>query len=145
MLTANADVANSVVRNELDDPVQLLLVLLALLGVELPQAVEPGKLEELLREEEATDEVRVWAPEGEVTVVDVLHVWLGEHSIFCVSMSTLEVVSNGFKLTLASKVIEERGRSKPPGGRVRETHDCKFEMLVVSSVSAVMKVRGKCI
>ena len=52
-----------------------------LFGIELVQAVEPSELEQLLREEEAPNEVRHGAPERQVCVMDVQHVGRGEHAI----------------------------------------------------------------
>ena len=45
------------------------------LGIELVQTVEPCELKQLLREEEPGDEERLGAEEGEVPIVDRLHVW----------------------------------------------------------------------
>ena len=42
-----------------------------LLGIKLVQAVEPCKLEQLLGEEEAADEIRHGTPEGKVRIMDI--------------------------------------------------------------------------
>jgi len=59
---ANTDISQNVVGDEVDDLVQFAL-LLGLAGIKLPQAVQPGELDDLLREEEATDKVRLGRPE----------------------------------------------------------------------------------
>lgn len=52
-----------------------------LLGIKLVQAVEPGELEQLLGEEEATNELRHGTPERQVRIMDVQHVGGGKDAI----------------------------------------------------------------
>ena len=68
----DADVAEGIVWNEFDDFVEFL-AFLWFVGIESPKSVEPGHLEELLREEEGSDEVRLRREEGDVGIVDVHH------------------------------------------------------------------------
>ena len=94
---ADADVADSVVGDELDDFVELFL-LGGVGGAVFPELVEPSKLEalvvlalcvvfgidenlQLLWEEECADEVWVWRPERDVTLMDVHHVGLGVEAV----------------------------------------------------------------
>ena len=51
------------------------------LGIELVQAVEPRELEQLLREEEATNKLGHGAPERQICVMDIQHVGRGEQAI----------------------------------------------------------------
>jgi hypothetical protein len=53
--TADAEVSDCVVGDEVDDLIKLAL-LGGILGVKLPEAVEPPTLERLLRCEESTNE-----------------------------------------------------------------------------------------
>lgn len=80
-LTSDAGVSDGVVGNKVDEGVHLLLLGERLLRGELPQAVEPGELEELLGEEEAGDEEGLGREEGHVAVVDILHVGARHHAI----------------------------------------------------------------
>ena len=98
--TRNAEIADCVVGYVVGDGIELnTLGLLA--GVELPEAVEPRDLEDLLGKEEGADEVRLragqyvrgrldvsgeesaylWAPERNVGIVDILHVRATEQTI----------------------------------------------------------------
>lgn len=52
-----------------------------LLGVQLVQAVEPGELEQLLREEESGNKEGLRAEKGKVPIMDGLHVRIREHAI----------------------------------------------------------------
>ena len=52
-----------------------------LLGIKLVQAVEPRELEQLLGEEEATNELRHGTPERQVRIMDVQHVGGGKDAI----------------------------------------------------------------
>ena len=72
-----ARVAQRIVRDEFDDLIEFF-GLLRVAGVKTPEPVQPGELEDLLREEEGADEVGLGGEEGEIAVVDVLHVWGGE-------------------------------------------------------------------
>lgn len=74
--------------------------------VGLAQLPEPGELEELLGEEESGDEEGLGRPEGEVGVVDVLHVGGGQHAV-----------------VLGGKVDGEGGRGEPPGCAEGDAHD----------------------
>jgi hypothetical protein len=103
---ADTDIAENVVRDEVDDLVQFTL-LLGLAGIKLPQAVQPGQLYDLLGEEEATNKVGLGRPERNVSVVDILHVWRAVQGIL-----------------LNCKVIEERCWCDPFGGAVFNAHDC---------------------
>jgi hypothetical protein len=55
-------------------------------------------LEELLREEEASDEEGLWREEGQILVVNVFHVRCGQHAIL-----------------LCCEVDEEARRRQPAG------------------------------
>ena len=76
----DAGVADGVIRDIVTHEVELG-TLGGLLGVEFPEVVEPGELEELLGGEEAGDEEWLRGPEGDVAVVDVFHVWGREHAV----------------------------------------------------------------
>ena len=76
----NAHVPQRVKGRKVDHGLQLG-GLVGLGRVQLVQAVEPDELEELLREEEADDGVRVRAEEGQVFVVDLQHVRAAEHAV----------------------------------------------------------------
>ncbi len=52
-----------------------------LLGVQLVQAVEPGKLKQLLREEKSGNKEGLRAEKGEVSVMNGLHVRVRQHSV----------------------------------------------------------------
>jgi hypothetical protein len=62
MLTCNAQIPKRIVRHEIHHLIQLRP--LGRFGrVELPETIQPAKLKELLREEEASDEERLRAEE----------------------------------------------------------------------------------
>lgn len=99
--TSNTQVPHRVIGHEIEHLFHLLLLLGALPRVQLPQPVQPCQLEQLLREEEAGDEVGLRRPEGEVGIMHVLHVGRAEHAVL-----------------LRGKVDEEGGRGHPAGGGV---------------------------
>lgn len=76
-------------------------------GVKAPELVEPGELEELLGEKKATYEVGLRGPEGEVAVVDCLHV-----------RGRIEAV------LLRGEVVNEGGRGQIAGGGEGDAHGC---------------------
>ena len=72
-------------------------------------------MEELLREEEAGYEERLWGPEGEVGIVDVFHVGSGEHAVL-----------------LGGEVEDEGGGGEPFCCGVGDAHDVGDGILCVS-------------
>ena len=89
---------------EVDNLVELC-TLLGLVGVKLPEAVQPSKLDNLLGSEEGSNEVRLRRPERGVSIIDVLHRRCAVKSIL-----------------LGSKVVDERSRCEPLGGTVFNAH-----------------------
>lgn len=89
---------------EVDNLIELC-TLLGLVGVKLPETVQPGKLHNLLGSEESSNEVRLRRPERGVCIVDVLHRRCAVESIL-----------------LGSKVVDERSRCEPLGGAVFNAH-----------------------
>ena len=57
--TCNADITNCVVRHEIHHDLCLLLVLRTLARVQFVESIQPCQLEQLLREEESCDKVRL--------------------------------------------------------------------------------------
>lgn len=76
----NAEIPYSIERAEVDHGVDSP-ILECRLVIGSPQAPQPGKLEQLLWEEETCDEEGLGRPEGQVGVVNVLHVWRAKHTI----------------------------------------------------------------
>lgn len=116
---ADADVSQGVVRRVFDDGVEFLLVG-GRVGVEAPETVKPGELEELLGEEEGGDEVGLRAEEGEVSIVDVHHGGGREDAIL-----------------LGGEVVDEGCWGQVAGGGERDTHRglfcCKEVFVLVAS------------
>jgi hypothetical protein len=97
---ANTGVSKSVVRDKVNNLIQLAL-LLGVLGVKLPETVQPGNLNKLLGEEEAANKVRLRTPERYVSIIDILHGWCAVETIL-----------------LSSEIEEERCGCEPFGGAV---------------------------
>lgn len=76
----DADISHGVERAEVDHCVHCP-VLKCRLVVGSPQPPKPGKLKQLLWEEESGDEEWLRRPEREIGVMDVLHVRRAQHSI----------------------------------------------------------------
>lgn len=76
----DAEISYGVERAEVDHCAHCAILKCGLV-TRPPQAPQPGKLKQLLREEEGRDEERLGGPEGEVGVMDVLHVRRAKQSI----------------------------------------------------------------
>ena len=76
----NTKVPHGIKRHEIHHRLQLRR-LMRFRRIKLVQAPQPGQLEQLLREEEGSDAVRIGAEEGDVLVVHVQHVGRAEHAI----------------------------------------------------------------
>lgn len=106
LLTSNANVANHVEWHKFGHHVHLFLLCwcsltVVDLGTHLPKLVQPCELEELLRKEEGANKVGLWGPEGDISVVDILHI-----------RSAIETI------LLGCEVVDEGGRCDPPSGAV---------------------------
>ena len=102
----DADIADGVIGNIVTHEVELG-ALGRFLGVEFPEVVEPGKLEELLGGEEAGDEERLRGPEGDIAVVDVFHVRGREHAVL-LSGEVVEEGGGGLEENNVSESITDR-------------------------------------
>ena len=72
--TSNTEISDGVIGHKVNQLIKLLLLRHALLRIELVKPVQPGQLEELLREEESSDEDWLRAEERLVLIIDVFHV-----------------------------------------------------------------------
>lgn len=105
---ANADIAQNVVRHITKN----LGTLLGTVGVELPNTIEPSKLDDLLRREKPSDEVGLRTPERGVCVINLFH-----------RGCTVECI------LLNSKIVGEGGRCKPFSGALFDAHSHKMVSL----------------
>lgn len=78
--TSDTKVPKGIIWYVIHNSIQLR-TLSRLLRVQFPQSVQPCELKELLRPEEACNEIWMWAEVGYISVVDVFHVWGGEDAI----------------------------------------------------------------
>ena len=101
---ADAHVSQRVVRREFHDGRELAFSVWALLVLS-PELIQPCELEELLGEEESSDEVRLRAEEGKVGVVDVFHRRRREDSVL-----------------LRREIVDERCRCEPARCAERDAH-----------------------
>ena len=95
-LTGDTEITYGVVGHIVHNLVEITLLGRAFARVKLPQPVEPCELENLLGEEECTDEVWLWTEEAEIVLVYVQHVRLRKQAIL-----------------LACKIYNEGGRCQP--------------------------------
>lgn len=111
--TCNAKVAEGVKRRKVHHARQILILVLVVpvsgpRVVGLVEAPKPNELEDLLREEEAGDEIGLRGEEGDVRVVYLLHVGVAEHAVI-----------------LGGKVDGEGERREPLGRGEGDAH-CLF-------------------
>jgi hypothetical protein len=79
--TSNAKISNRVIRHKVNQLIKLLLLRHTLVRIQLVEPVQPGQLEELLREEESGDEGWLRAEERQVLIMNIFHIGSREHAI----------------------------------------------------------------